>query len=252
MYVMYKEGVTSRNWCLIDDINSNLTANIKTKYGDTREIKIGDSIRQGGVLSVAQYALLMDEISKSNQTKNIGLQINNKVYLNTLLWMDDVVLITDCIDDMKTLLDNTYDIATRYHIIFGQEKSKILQIGKDKNNPNNSYNFTLGQQKLEYTNNYKYLGTRISQNNKLTNQLDNIIGKTEAAFQTIINIMYNEDFLKFQMSTVWKLVEVCIIPVIVYDSETWNLTKKDKISVNRILDNILKRILKTPTSKPFT
>ena len=95
MYVLYKEG----------------TAQIQTKHGPTRKIKIKDSIRQGGVLSVIQYALLMDEISKENKKYKIGKQIpNTSEWINTLLWMDDVALITNNIKDMEQLLKNTDEI----------------------------------------------------------------------------------------------------------------------------------------------
>ena len=48
-------------------LDENLTTRIQTKYGSTRNIKIKDSIRQGGVLSILLYALLMDEISKEQR-----------------------------------------------------------------------------------------------------------------------------------------------------------------------------------------
>ena len=54
MYVMNKEGITTNLWTMIRKLNQNLTARIRTKDGLTRPIKIRDSIRQGGVLSVAQ------------------------------------------------------------------------------------------------------------------------------------------------------------------------------------------------------
>ncbi len=69
MQVMHKQGIKGQLWKLIKKMNENLRAKIKTKYGYTREIKITDSIRQGGVLSVLQYALLMDEISKEIKKK---------------------------------------------------------------------------------------------------------------------------------------------------------------------------------------
>ena len=50
--VLNKRGIETENWQIASDINTNLTATIQTKYGNTREIKIRDSIRQGGVLSV--------------------------------------------------------------------------------------------------------------------------------------------------------------------------------------------------------
>ena len=64
MYDMYKSGLQNSLWQVVRNLNQNLTAQLQTKYGLTRDIRIKDSIRQGGVLSVIQYALLIDEINK--------------------------------------------------------------------------------------------------------------------------------------------------------------------------------------------
>jgi hypothetical protein len=63
LYVLNKRGIKTEEWQIISDMNSNLTAKVKTKYGNTRDIQIRDSIRQGGVLSVLMYATVMDEIA---------------------------------------------------------------------------------------------------------------------------------------------------------------------------------------------
>ena len=52
------------------------------------------------------------------------------------------------------------------------------------------------------------------------------------------------------MGTIWKLVETCITPIAAYGGETWKITKKNMTDINRILDNILKRILMTPVTTP--
>ena len=52
------------------------------------------------------------------------------------------------------------------------------------------------------------------------------------------------------METIWKLVETCIKPIILYAAETWNPTKTEMKKINGILDNILKRILLTPITTP--
>ena len=64
MYVMHKEGIKGPEWDLVRKMNVNLTAHLSTRHGNTSEIKIKDSIRQGGVLSFLQCALLIDEINK--------------------------------------------------------------------------------------------------------------------------------------------------------------------------------------------
>ena len=94
MYVMHKEGLKSKIWQTVKKMNENLTARISTKYGQTRQIRIRDSIRQGGVLSVIQYALLMDEISKQIKEENLGILINEEERTGCLEWMDDIIFIT--------------------------------------------------------------------------------------------------------------------------------------------------------------
>ena len=77
-----------------ENINKNLTATIRTKYGNTRKSKIRESIRQGVILSVIEYANIIDEIAKEINTKNIGTtKIGITEIDGCLLWMDDVALI---------------------------------------------------------------------------------------------------------------------------------------------------------------
>ena len=142
IYVMHKQGLNTQEWTLAKMLNENLVAEIKTKYGKTREIHIRDSIRQGGVLSVMQYALLMDEINKEIEANNLGTTIEGvDQKIGCLLWMDDVVLVSGDQQELQKMLNITNEIAGRYHIEFGKEKSKVMKIGRSKKLPK----FTLGE-----------------------------------------------------------------------------------------------------------
>ena len=50
------------------------------------------------------------------------------------------------------------------------------------------------------------------------------------------------------MTTIWTITEACIIPIITYLGEAWKNDKKNYEEVNKILENIIKRILKLPKS----
>ena len=89
----------------------------------------------------------------------------------------------------------------------------------------------------------------VSNRNNL-HHIQKLKGKTEAALQTIFNLAGNKNFNEIEMKTTWKLVETCIIPIIIYAAETWIPTKAEVEHIKKILDNILKIILKTPTSTP--
>ncbi len=248
LYVMHKEGADLQNWKLAKELNTNLTATLKTKHGLTRRINIKDSIRQGGVLSVIQYALLMDEINKEIINQNTGPRMENiEEPIGCLLWMDDVALITDKPEDLQKMLNITQEIANRYHIEFGEAKSKILKVGRNKNKPE----FHLGTMKLKYEQTYKYLGETMNEKGNLANQIPEIRRKTEAAYQTILTVMGNQQFQNIQLETAWKLLETCIQPIITYGGETWATNKKEEKTINQIQENIIRRILMVPQTTPI-
>ena len=153
MYVMHKNGLKDSLWQVVKNLNKNLTAKLQTKFGLTRDMKIKDSIRQGGVLSVVQYALLIDEINKEIQKFGLGHEIEGlaEIIAFCLLWMDDVALIAFEPNNLQKMLDITNETANRYHVEFGEPKSKILKIGKDKK----ITEFHLGETVLIETDQYK-------------------------------------------------------------------------------------------------
>ena len=90
---MEKNGIKGKNLEIIRKMNSGLKTKIQTKYGLTREINIKDSIRQGGVLSVIEYATLIDEIAKELTKKDIGINTETGDKIACLFIMDEVALI---------------------------------------------------------------------------------------------------------------------------------------------------------------
>jgi hypothetical protein len=160
--------------------------------------------------------------------------------------MDDVVLMAETEDELQGMLNTTKRIADKYHIVFGKEKSKILILNKKKQD----HNLKLGEMELETTEKYKYLGEIINKSKNLKDQIEENRRKAEGAFQTILTIAGDPTLKNLEMEIVWKLVETCIIPIITYGGETWDLNKGENKKSNAILDNILKRILMVPTSTP--
>ncbi len=224
MYVMNKEGIDTNLWTLIRKLNQNLTAKIRTKDGLTRPIEIKDSIRQGGVLSVAQYALLMDEISKEIAKDPKGVDLPNLIdKIGNLLWVDDVALMSNDEKELQDMLNTTNETAKKYRIEFGKEKSKVLKIGKKgEQNPK----FKLGEMDMELTDTYDYLGETLNEKGNIDNHIKKVKGKAEAAYQTVRIIAGDKDFNYLDMETTWKLIEVCALPIITYAAETWNNTKE--------------------------
>ena len=247
LYVLHKQGINSRIWKIVKELNSNLKTTIQTKHGPTRQINIKDSIRQGGVLSVTLYALMMDEIAKDLNNTELGIKIpNTDMRIPCLLWMDDVVLADTNVNKSQELLNKTDHTSKKYHIEFGMPKTKYLRTGNSKE----AIELKLGDRIIDETDKYTYLGEINNKNMNLKDQIKSIESKVEAAYQTLIAIAEDQNFKNIKMECIWKLVKTCIIPIITYASETWEPNRGEMKKLNQILDKILKRILMTPEATP--
>ena len=109
LYALHKNGVKGKNLQITKKMNLNLKAKVITKYGLTRTINIKDSIRQGGVLSVIEYATLIDEIAKELQNARVESPIEDDEILGCLLWMDDVALIQHNLESLQAMMNITND-----------------------------------------------------------------------------------------------------------------------------------------------
>ena len=94
------------------------------------------------------------------------------------------------------MLDITDEMAGRYHIEFGEDKSKVMKIGRPSAKPT----FWLGNMELAYCDQYKYLGVIKNDKNNLKSHIKGLKGKVEAAYQTILAITGNRDFREIK----WK------------------------------------------------
>ena len=245
MYVMHKNGLKGKNWEITRKLNTNLRATIRTKYGNTRQIQIRDSIRQGGVLSVLQYATIIDEIAKELNQRQLGITIEGLGKLGCLLWMDDVALVHHDLKELQLMMDATNDIAQRYHIEFGAAKCKVVRIGPGKRS-----NIKLGNTTLEETDNYKYLGEILNKKASRKDHITAMKGKVNGAYNNITSWTGNKEFKSIRMKAIWKLVDMCIIPIMTYGAEAANHTKKEEEEIQQIFNNLLKRILDLPQSTP--
>ena len=93
------------------------------------------------------------------------------------------------------MLNITSAIAGKYHVEFGEEKSNVMQIGRNKEKPE----FTLGDMNLEYTDKYKYNKNNLEDHTIATK------ANVENANQTLLAIAGNKNFSNIEMQTIWEL-----------------------------------------------
>ena len=247
LYALYQNGIEGKNLRTIKNLNSNLTARIQTRYGLTRKINIRDSIRQGGVLSVIEYATLIDEIAKELKQRKMGYVTQTNITLDSLLWMDDVCLIHHNPEKLQEILNITNHVANKYHIQFGAAKCKVIRRGKGKRS-----SLMLNGEILEEVPTYKYLGETINNKGNLVDHISEMERKVKGAIASIMAETGNKEFKGIKMYAIWQMVDAIIIPIITYACEGWKTTKEENNKLQSIFNDAIKTLLYLPKGTPTT
>ena len=123
---MYEMGIPD---CLIEVIRfwyCNQFAQVKYQNTLSKEWKISNGVRQGGVLSGLLFNIyinsLIDKVSKINIGCKLGV-----IQSNIVAYADDIVLLAPTRDGVKSLLSEVYMEASAIDLDFNFEKTKIMK-----------------------------------------------------------------------------------------------------------------------------
>ena len=143
---------------IIVGIYENQSACIKYKDGFSEFWKIGNGVRQGGILSPLLFCVyineLVDKISECKVGTKFGLYVSN-----IIMYADDLVLLSPSIAGLQILLNNAEKIITRLCLRINYEKSVTMNFCKKNCNFREiECKFVLPNGILKHVNETKYLG----------------------------------------------------------------------------------------------
>ena len=79
--IMWEKGLRGKTWRILKELNTHLKAEIKTRYGVTRDVDMEIGGRQGSRVTGRMFAKLMDllaeEVIESKEGKNKLLYVTN-------------------------------------------------------------------------------------------------------------------------------------------------------------------------------
>ena len=115
----------------------------------------------------------MNDLVSMLSEHNLGVNLASDI-INCLLFANDTVLMGKSEQELQTLLNITARFASKWNLNFNLKKSKVVVIGKkiDK-----LKRWDLGNDRIEETNVYKYLGVYFSRTLKFTYHIETFIKK---------------------------------------------------------------------------
>ncbi|CAH2096957.1 unnamed protein product [Euphydryas editha] len=216
------QGIRGKYIKILQSIYSKSTARVRLETTG-EEFPIERGVRQGDPISPKLFSAALEIIFRNLQWDHEGLNING-VKLNHLRFADDLILFSECPKQLEQMLQQLSDQSAKAGLTMNTAKTKIMT------NTSQTYNITVNAQKIEYVEEYVYLGQLIAARNTMHKEIERRIANTWKRYWSLSEVMKNEDMPLKEKRRVYNM---CILPCLTYGCQTWALTENlmNKINV---------------------
>ena len=198
-----------------------------------------NGLRQGGILSPHLFNAYIDGLNHELNTLPIGCMVNGMA-INNLCYADDMVLISPTATGLQTLINTCCIFANNHDIIYNETKTQCMAIMPKRLKSIPDPLITLEGHRLQFVNEFPYLGHIISKDLKDNADINNRRRKLCA-----IGNMITRRFAFCNLSTKLTLFKSYFYSI--YACALWSNYNQEYIRRLTVVHNdILRRLTITP------
>ena len=236
---IHNYGITGRVFNIIRDIYIKDKSCVKIGDKYTMDFNINLGVRQGCVLSPLLFNIFMADLAKSLQGLEGKVKVNN-IEISSLFWADDIVLLSQNENGLKTMIKTLEDYVNENKLHVNEEKTKIMIFNKTGRLMKRLY--CINGKPLENVRSYKYLGFLLTPSGEICSGLQDLRDRALKAFMGL-KVRLGPT-LKQDVKTTLLLVDAMVKPIILYNSDFWGCMKLPKNNpIETLHMSICKQIL---------
>jgi hypothetical protein len=195
-YSLIKNGVDGHFYQAVKSLYRNTESCVRLGNHYTDWFGCTSGVKQGDNLSPTLFALFINDLAIQLKDLNNGIEIGS-YKLNVLLYADDIALIAQNEAEMDVLLDTVSKWCTKWRLCINPTKSKVIHFRK-KQRKRSDHIFKIGENCLEYSPSYKYLGVLFDEFSTFKNNSENLAKSGGRALGAIISKIHTNKSIGFK------------------------------------------------------
>nr|VZH95819.1 unnamed protein product [Spirometra erinaceieuropaei] len=255
--IMQKFGCPERFTQMVRQLHDGMMARVTDNGAVSEAFAVTNGVKQGCVLAPTLFSLMLSGmLMDAYRDERPGIRIAyrtdghllNRRRMNfqsrvstatvhELLFADDCALNTTSEVEMQRSMD-LFSAACENT----QKTVVVHQPPPSSATAPNAPQINVNGTQLQVVENFPYLGSTLSRNTKIDDEVTNRISKASQAFGRLQSTVWNRHDL--QLSTKLKMCKAVILPTLLYGAETWTVYTRQARRLNHFHLSCLRRILR--------
>ena len=144
----------------------NSSVCVKTTDGHSRKIPVLKGVHQGNVLNPTLFNIFINDITTAITGNHSPSTNTNTVQIPCFLYADDIVILSQTKTGLQNKLDLLYDYCSAWGLQINKDKTKVIVF--TCTDPKLKLFFKCGDDIIETTDSYKYLGIIFNKSGSFT------------------------------------------------------------------------------------
>lgn len=210
---------------IVKKLYKNTEAKIKIGKMVTQNILVNKGLKQGCGLSPILFNIYLEQALHTwyKKCSGMGIEIGDD-NLHSLLYADDQILITQDEEDNEYMLRKLKEEYNRWGLDINFNKTECMCIGRTL------MDITIDGDKIKSCNNFKYLGSIISNTGTCDEDINSRIIMGKKATKALHSVIWNSNIRQEIKKRIFHTV---VENIVLYGGEMWPQTKKSETKYER-------------------
>nr|VZI20511.1 unnamed protein product [Spirometra erinaceieuropaei] len=261
--IMQKFGCPERFTQIMRQLHDGMMARVTDNGAVSETFTVTNGVKQGCVLAPTLFSLMLSVmLMDAYRDERPGIRIayrtdghilnqqrmhfQSRVSISTvheLLFADDCALNTTSEEEIQRSMDLSSAACENSGLVINTQKVVMHQPPLHSvTAPNAPPQISVNGTQLQVVENFPYLGSTLSRNTKIEDEVANRISKASQAFGRLQSTVWNRHGL--QLSRKLKMYKAVILPTLLYGAEIWTVYAKQARRLNHLHLSCLRRILR--------